>query len=204
MKKVLLILTPLLLIGGGVVGAHFAGLVKIPGLPAVKKPQAKKPNKDVAEKPVKTASKPKADSAAKPKLTPKTAVKTSTVSVQPERGAKRLAKVWSQMKPGVIAKLTERWNEKDLAQVLAQMDANQVALLLDAIAEPTPRPPLDLPSLPVQASEDQKAEHEARRKKAVEAQENQLRQKDEAKLSRVAAISRALQKQASSVVLKNP
>lgn len=136
MKKVLIIVLPLLLIGGGVVGAGLMGVIKIPGLTLAKKPttlygEAAKlygePKDEVAQaEPEATPKKPKRED--KPKT-------VAEQQIDPEVGAKKLAGVWNIMSPEQLAPIASSYQDNELARVLSQMETEQVARLL-ALMDP--------------------------------------------------------------------
>lgn len=128
MKKLLMILIPLLLVGGGVVGLGLGGILKIPGLtPAKKKqvaaglyadPKDLKP-KEEEKKPAVAAAKPK-------KKAPTVAVATN----DPVLGRKKLAKVWAELEPGQINGITKAWKVEELCEVFLMMDPAKVSEVL--------------------------------------------------------------------------
>ena len=132
MKKVLMILIPLLLIGGGV-AAFFLGL--IPGTKKKPAPVAALPAGADKKDPTKAIDKPKgelAPSLAKPvKATPKD-------SIDAQKGAERLADLWNQMDTETLVKIIADWKDPDLVKVLSTMDDGKVAELMTAIAKDKP------------------------------------------------------------------
>lgn len=131
-KLVLFIVLPLLLVGGGVVGAAFMGVINIPGLTPAKKgklahgaqsmygeqakvepakPAPPRPKKEVATKPPAEPPKPDMD-----------------------LGAKKLAKIWNEISVDGLMKIIEKWSDEDVARVLAKMDTSKVAQLLASLA----------------------------------------------------------------------
>lgn len=118
MKKVILIVLPLLIIGGSVVGLGMAGVVNIPGLTPKKKAapvvEAKKPE-------------PKKEVAKKPKETPK------TKSGDPAKGQEAVAKLWNEMEMKSLLPITEKWKDAELAPILAKMDNEKVVELLSGM-----------------------------------------------------------------------
>jgi flagellar motility protein MotE (MotC chaperone) len=119
MKKVILIVLPLLIIGGSVVGLGMAGVVNIPGL--TPKKQAAAPVVE-AKKP-----EPKKEVAKKPKEAPK------AKSGDPAKGQEAVAKLWNEMEMKSLLPITEKWKDAELAPILAKMDNEKVVELLSGM-----------------------------------------------------------------------
>jgi hypothetical protein len=117
MKKALLILVPLLLVGGGAVGAAMMGIVQIPGL----SPAKKKANAAAAygEQP---------DEAPVVKKEP--APEPETPAPDLEKGRRALAKLWNEMDPKTLLPIVESWKDEDLAHQLRYLEADLTATLL--------------------------------------------------------------------------
>lgn len=131
-KLVLLIVLPLLLVGGGVVGAAKFGILKIPGLtPAQKGKMASNAAALYGDQPT---AKPKVTQKTKPSK-PKEPVRISPEPPKPdlEAGAKRLAKVWNELDVETLNGIVKNWKDDDLARVLSQMDIAKVAALLSKL-----------------------------------------------------------------------
>jgi hypothetical protein len=134
-KKLWLILIPLvLLLGvGAFVGLVFAGLVRNPQLEAILKIK----RKGAVEKP--TAEVAKVDPAAStdsapPADPPKPHVgRPRPPTVDPQKGAQKLAAVWSEMDPDKVSKLAVGFKDEEFAQVLAEMDPDKAAAILTAL-----------------------------------------------------------------------
>ncbi len=133
MKKIMMILIPVLLIGG-VVGAGMMGVIEIPGL----SPQKKKPPLPYGEAGADVVKKeaPKADPKPETKSDQKTeAPKTATVKQDPpkpdlDKGAKKLAKLWNSMQPDKILAMADKWKDPELARVLGFMEVEKAATVL--------------------------------------------------------------------------
>lgn len=134
------VLIPLLLVGGGA-GLVMSGIVKIPGV-VVKPPgggqygegpaDAKVGSDTVAAKKEEPEPKPKP----KPRsATPKPQVRVTTPKLDPEEGARKLAKVWNNIPPEQLVRIAGGYKDEELARVLSVMDAEIVAEVL-AIFEP--------------------------------------------------------------------
>lgn len=129
----------LLLGGGGFAAAAFMGL--IPGLKLGGKPAAKK--KPDAETPAKEA-KPAASAApaGQPPTAPARPVrevspepeppkkKAPAVTIDPEKGAKAIARIWEKMEPEKLAEITATYKDLELARVLRGMETKKAAALL--------------------------------------------------------------------------
>ena len=114
MKKLLLIVIPLLVIGGGsVVGLAMSGKIKIAGL-TPKNLMADKPKVDA--KATKTAEPKKA---APPKDEPP--------ADNPAKGQSALAKLWNEIDTAKLKEITATWKVSDLAPVLMKMDEGKVS-----------------------------------------------------------------------------
>lgn len=152
MNKALVAVIPVVLIGV-VAGLGFSGVVNIPGLTPKK---AVKNAADIYEKdkgdlkdskPKKVAEKP----VDPPPVVPQDDPKKKLLSKQdPELGAQTLAAVWNEVKTPQLIRITKDWKDADLAKVLAHMDTDKVAKLLDALAKGDPEEKVD-PN-PVRAS----------------------------------------------------
>ena len=125
MKKVLLILIPVILAGVGV-GLFLMTSAKSPS----KKQEAKasvlyKEQKD--EAPI-VAAKPKV-----PVIPPSSMVAVPQDS--PEKGERKLAKLWNELEAPALVAITKDWKDTELAAILNRMDAAKVAEFL-SIADP--------------------------------------------------------------------
>jgi flagellar motility protein MotE (MotC chaperone) len=117
MKKILFIVAPLLLVGGGVVGAAMMGVISIPGLsPAKKKSQAAEQYTEPKEEPVVKKPPPKEEEKpAEPNL---------------EKGRQELAKLWNELEPTIIVGIVEKWSEEDLARQLRYLETEKSAAVI--------------------------------------------------------------------------
>lgn len=116
---------------GGVGGAAYMGLVKIPGI--TPKSKMGKPNlygeagkKDVAQ--AKPKPKPAAPPAAPPPRKPK-----PTHTVEPEKGAEAVAELWNGISTEKLAPIVRDWEDPELATVLSKMDSKKAAALLSSL-----------------------------------------------------------------------
>lgn len=138
----------LLLAGGGFVGAAVLGKIKVPGLTPKKFLTANlygegtgmygessdlnvkvedKSNADdtkVAENKTDTPS--ATDPAPKKPEPPKP-------TIDPEAGAKKIAKVWNDIKADQLALIAQEYKEADLALILSKMESDKAAKLLGTL-----------------------------------------------------------------------
>lgn len=126
MKKAIFIVLPLLLVGGGVVGAAMMGVINVPGLsPAKKKAAATKLyTEEKEEEPVvKREAPPENVEPPKPDMV---------------RGRKALAKLWNEMDSTVIAQIAADWKDEELAQQLQYLQSEKTAEVLTTLAASKP------------------------------------------------------------------
>ncbi len=116
MKKVVFIIMPLILVGGGVALAGRMGFINIPGLTPPKKKLADlkmKPTPEVGIEKIKPREpepeKPKEDAGA---------------------GQLAIAKIWGEMDSKKLVLLTENWRVNELAPVLMKMEPSKVTEVL--------------------------------------------------------------------------
>jgi hypothetical protein len=160
MNKIVMILIPIVIIGG-ILSAGFMGLINIPGVTPAKK-HAKKDDKAKKDDPPKVAVK----STPTPKYTPAKPKPGSTVTIDPGKGADEVAGVWDEMDTPALLTVMDDWKDADVVPVLLKMDGDKVSELLNAMATTNPQDKL----------------HANRQKRA-------------------SALSKALQKEASKVVV---
>lgn len=132
MKKILFIVLPILLVGGGVVGAAFMGVINIPGLTPKKKMGAMAYGEKKDEKPAVEAADETKPTAKKEKPKPKPE-QVSTNPTDPDAGVKKIAKLWNAMETENLAKLVKDWTDDDLAKVMLFMPNEKVAELLGTL-----------------------------------------------------------------------
>ena len=147
----------LVLAGGGVVGAAVMGLINIPGLTSKKQSaslygegnelygeggELLATNDSESTSPDTTTALDGKDETDAVQDDPTDEPETEIVAqsepepiVDPEVGAKKLAKVWNEMKPAELVNITVEYQDTELARVLKNMDSSQVAKLL-AIMDP--------------------------------------------------------------------
>jgi flagellar motility protein MotE (MotC chaperone) len=123
MKKVMFLFVPVFLIGA-VAALGLMGILKIPGLTPAKKKAV-----------VAASSAPISATVAKPTLTParvepKAAVAKVALSMDVDKGAKKLGQLWNEVETPKLVELLKQWKDADAARVLGQMDASKVAELL--------------------------------------------------------------------------
>jgi hypothetical protein len=134
MKKVVLIVVPILAIGGGVVGAGFMGLINIPGI-TPKKPVKKAMYGEQKEPPEAARSAPTPPST--PPLAP---VRPARAAESPapdlEKGAKRVARLWNELPAEQLVAIAAPWRDDELALVLMSMDGEKAAAVLGRLDAP--------------------------------------------------------------------
>lgn len=132
MKKVILILTPLLLIGTAAALA-FLGIINVPGITPHKKqkPVAKSADRP-APAPVVAKKEPEQSKAVTPTPAPVVvAAKPKPEQVQDrDQGARTLAKLWNEVDSKKLVDLVKDWKDVEVARVFAQMDPDKVAEVL--------------------------------------------------------------------------
>lgn len=133
-KLLLLVLVPVLLLGGGFAAVYF-GLVKIPGLKlgplaaqamyAVDQdhPEVKKLKGEVD----------KLTSALEKARKPVAKAVEAVSGPDPAVGQAKLAGLWNKMSPTSVGKLAEGWNPVELSRVLAKMDPDRAAKVLEKL-----------------------------------------------------------------------
>ncbi len=129
MKKILLIVLPILVLVGAFVGLAMAGIIKIPGLtPKKKSPpnlyaQAKESDGSQTE----VASPPAKQETKKPQTAK---VASNEPERDPSKGAKKLAQLWNNVSTPKLVELTKGFKDNELAVILNNMDPEKVAELL--------------------------------------------------------------------------
>lgn len=132
MKKVIVIVAPLVIIGG-FFGLALTGVVNVPGLSPRK---AKAPSlygdgakmygddkKDIEPVAAKEPAKPKEPE--KPLAAPP--------EVDADKGNKKLAQLWNNVPTAKLADMAKAFDDTELADVLVKMDPEKVAELLTAM-----------------------------------------------------------------------
>lgn len=134
----------LLLAGGGFAGAAFMGLipgVKLGSKPAAKKaakPETKEAEKNkeaaagsVAAATSQTAARARPVREAAPEVPAKK--KAPQVVIDPDKGAKALARIWEKMEPEKLAEIAGSYKDLELARVMRGMEAKKAAALLSLL-----------------------------------------------------------------------
>lgn len=138
MKKAVVILVPVLLIGG-VAGAAFMGVIKIPGITPKAKLAANLYGEgtdlyapdaevkiDATVEPIEPTPPPVAK---KPEAEPE----EPEPVLDPELGAKKLAKVWNALPTEDLQAVSATFKDDELALVLSKMEVEKVAALMSAM-----------------------------------------------------------------------
>ncbi|HVT14420.1 MAG TPA: hypothetical protein VHE55_19310 [Fimbriimonadaceae bacterium] len=138
--KWLLILAPVVIIGV-VAGLGFTGVIQIPGLTPKKALKgasamyAQKDGKPVVKK--EETSKPPPIGTPAKKTPPKKALSKGPQK-DIEQGADALAAVWDNIETPELLKIAAKWKDEDFARVLAHMNADKVAEILQTMAQTKP------------------------------------------------------------------
>ena len=103
MKKVIFIVLPILLLGGGFVGLAIMGVVKVPGLTPPKEAKPAPGYGEAKDKDPVAEVKPKTP-ILKPKGPPET---------DPEKGTKKLAQLWNNLPAAKLADVAKEFKDKD-------------------------------------------------------------------------------------------
>ena len=140
MKKILLIVVPLIVLGGGFVALAVTGVVNVPGLSPKKSKKATMYGEDATKmygEAVPAAEKEPADQ--EPPAAPAAADDpgpgpvVEAVETDPDKGAKKLAQLWNNLPTDKLAAVTKSFQDRELAVVLNKMDPEKVAELLAAL-----------------------------------------------------------------------
>ena len=137
MKKAMLLIVPVLAIGG-VLGAAAAGMINIPGITPKKKAAslygeanalygeqgqlAKESEAAKVEEPLLPPKKPKKEKIEEP-----------VVKTDPDLGARKVASLWNGLATDKLKPIAEGYNDEELARVLSFMDAELAAQLLSSM-----------------------------------------------------------------------
>lgn len=130
MKKLIFILVPVIVIGG-VVGAALMGVINIPGLTPKKKPGAGLYG-EAADMYAEQKDPPKPKPRSTPPPAPPVAAEPRSTT-DPERGAKRLARLWNDLPTERLVPMVSSWRDPELALVLKSMDSEAASRLLAAL-----------------------------------------------------------------------
>lgn len=129
----LLTLLPVVL-AGGVFAAGMMGLLKLPFLkpPQVAVKPAAAPATTSTAAPAKAPPKPTPPKpAVAARKTPKP--QTPEIVVDPEKGAKHMAKLWSQMEPTALVPIAGKYRDDELARIVVKMSTESASQLLAAL-----------------------------------------------------------------------
>ena len=114
MKKIILIVVPVVLIGA-VLGLAFLGVIDIPGISPKKKPK----NAIAKKEPEKKAPIPKP--------------KTDAPLKNPQKGYDAVAKLWNELEPTKVVPLIDKWKDDELAAIFMKMDPEKVTAILSEL-----------------------------------------------------------------------
>lgn len=126
MKKIILIVLPLLLISGGVVACAMLGVINIPGLSPKKKAKTL-----VAAAGLYTEKKEPRKINKPPK--PVATVKPKDPEPDLDLGAKKLAKYWNELPAKTLKEIAAKWKDEDLVRVLVKMDVGKATEVLGSL-----------------------------------------------------------------------
>lgn len=133
LKLILMILGPILLLGGGFVGAALFGVVNVPGLTPAKKAKATAAAQELYTETTpsgKSDPEPVAKKPSKPKSKPVAAPQATESRPDPEVGAKQVARLWNGVPTKKLLKIMENWENADLARILRKMDPDKAVEVL--------------------------------------------------------------------------
>lgn len=134
MKKLIIILIPIILLGTGA-GLALTGIIKIPGITPKAKAKATQLYTESPETKV-VDTKPEAAAPApakKPIAKPPKVEADILVENKPEAGQKKVAKLWNEIEAPALVAMVRDWKDPELAGILIKMDAAKVAELLSAL-----------------------------------------------------------------------
>lgn len=122
MKKILFIVLPLLLVGGGVVGAAMMGVIHIPGLISAKK----------KAKAAAIYTETKEEEPIVQKKAPEPEVVPAVLEPPPdmEKGRRAVAKLWNEMEASSILAIVADWKDDELAEQLRYLAPDKTSELL--------------------------------------------------------------------------
>ena len=126
MKKVVFIVLPILLLGGGFVGLAIMGVVNVPGLTPPKKAKPAPEYGEAKDKDLVAEAKTKIPNPKTPILKPK-----ETPETDPEKGTKKLAQLWNNLP---AAKLAEK--EREYAETFANPYRAAARGFIDEVIQP--------------------------------------------------------------------
>jgi hypothetical protein len=137
--KPLLIILPILLIGG-TIGAAYMGVIQVPGVTPKKAEAAKteeaQPTEEEAtqeESASQTTEDFQSSAPSSPDQSELPNSRTSEQAPNAAQGAKALAKYWDEISIQKLIPITDAYGERDLAQVLFFMQRTKVAELLSSV-----------------------------------------------------------------------
>lgn len=133
MKKAVIILLPVILLGAGA-GLALTGVINIPGISPKAKAkaaqlygEAKDPK--VAEK---KPEAPKIEAVKKDPVKPKVDA-SILVENKPEVGQKKLAKLWNEIEAPALISMVKDWKDNEVAGIFMKMDSAKVAEVLSSL-----------------------------------------------------------------------
>jgi hypothetical protein len=142
MNKIVLLLTPILVLAGAVGGLGYVAILDVPFVTPDTHGKPVPASQDTKGGLLWTLAKPvqrlalKLDAAAKVATAkPPPSKKDLAPKTDPEKGAEKLAELWNGVEPENLAKITSKWQMPALARVLLKMDPDAVTKFLDGLDE---------------------------------------------------------------------
>lgn len=134
MKKVIIILIPIILLGAGA-GLALTGVINIPGISPKAKAKAAQLYGE-AKDPVVAEKKTETPPVVPPKKeTPKPPKAEASLLVEnkPEVGQKKLAKLWNEIEAPALISMVKDWKDNEVAGIFMKMDPAKVAEILGSL-----------------------------------------------------------------------
>lgn len=134
MKKVIIILFPILLLGAGA-GLALTGIINIPGISPKAKAKATQLYTEAKDTKVAEKKPEKLPVVAPKKENPKPPKVDASVLVEnkPEVGQKKLAKLWNEIEAPALISMVKDWKDDEVAGIFMKMDSAKVAEVLSAL-----------------------------------------------------------------------
>lgn len=129
MKKIILIVVPLLVLGGAFFGLAKVGVINVPGL----SPKKAKPPVLYGESKDKKDEKPAEKAPEKPKQQKPPTPTKPPQPTDPEQGAKKLAGLWNSVSTDKLLEIIKQFKDNELAPVFVVMDPEKVSEVMSAM-----------------------------------------------------------------------
>lgn len=128
MKKILFIVLPVVLIGGGAVGAAMMGVINIPGLTPAKKKSAA-----TAQYTEEKEAEPMVENSPPEEEMPPAPIAEAEPPPDLEKGRRGLAKLWNEMEVPTLIAIVADWKDEELAAQLRYLEPEKTAELLSGL-----------------------------------------------------------------------